>query len=97
MHARRSLAAALAISLFAAPARAIELPIPVDKAAHFGLSYVITDQLMRAGMPPTQAAALTFGVGWLKEVTDPVLDPGDLLADGLGCLAAAYVHVTFKF
>ncbi|HEY9724653.1 MAG TPA: hypothetical protein V6D47_21805 [Oscillatoriaceae cyanobacterium] len=97
MSLNRSLAAVGFCLLLAAPAQAVELPIPVDKAAHFGLSYAIADQLMRAGMPPTEAAATTFAVGWLKELTDPVVDPYDLLADGLGCLAAGYLHLEFKF
>lgn len=83
------------VALLASPARAegFQLPLETDKAAHFGLSYVMTDQLMRAGMPPDQAVIATFFMGWLKEVADGRVDPGDLGADAAGCLAAAYLRV----
>ncbi|MFN3431204.1 MAG: hypothetical protein ACK46X_14780 [Candidatus Sericytochromatia bacterium] len=80
-----------------APALALDLPIPVDKAAHFGVSYVVTDQLMRAGMRPEQAVGVTLFGGWLKEVLDRQFDPTDLAADAAGALAAAYLRVEFKF
>ena len=76
---------------------ALDLPIPVDKAAHFGVSYVVTDQLMRAGMRPEQAVGVTLFGGWLKEVVDRQFDATDLAADAAGALAAAYLRVEFKF
>lgn len=89
-----ALAAVLVLAL-ATPARAegFKLPIEADKAAHFGLSYVIADQLMRAGLPPDQAMIATFFIGWFKEVSDGRVDPGDLGADAAGCLSAAYLRV----
>ncbi len=81
--------------VLASPVRAegFKLPIETDKAAHFGVSYVITDQLMRAGLPPDQAMIATFFIGWFKEVADGRVDPGDLGADVAGSLAAAYLRV----
>lgn len=84
------------VAATAAPARAWS-PLPVDKAAHFGLSYVVMDQLMRAGVPVEQALVATMLVGWLKEVTDGEIDGGDLAADAAGCLAAGFLRVQFRW
>lgn len=80
-----------------APAAALDLPVPVDKVAHFGVCYVMTDQLVRAGLSREQAVAATLAVGWLKEVADNRLDPYDLAADAAGALTAAYVCVEWRF
>jgi hypothetical protein len=96
MLARLFLPLALWLTL-SSPARAFDLPVPVDKAAHFGACYVITDQLMRAGMKPEHAVAATLFIGWAKEVTDRPFDPYDLAADTLGALAAGYLRLSFKF
>jgi hypothetical protein len=94
----RSVAAALAIMIWpAAPAFALDLPIPTDKVAHFGVCYVMTDQLMRLGARPEQAIGATLFVCWLKEVVDRQFDPYDLAADTAGSLAAAYLRVELKF
>ena len=79
------------------PATALDLPAPTDKVAHFGVSYVVTDQLIRSGMTREQAVATTLFVGWVKEVVDDRVDPYDLAADAAGALAAAYVRVEWKF
>lgn len=69
------------------------LPLPTDKVAHFGVSYVMTDQLMRAGFRPEHALMLTLLVGLIKEAFDDHIDPGDLGANAAGSLAAAYLNV----
>lgn len=76
----------------ALPARAWS-PVPVDKVAHFGVSYVLTDQLLRANVPLEQAIVVTLLVGWLKEVTDGEIDAGDLAADLAGSLSAGFIRV----
>ena len=68
------------------------LPIPADKAAHFGVSYVLTDQLLRVGLRPEQAVAVTLLVGLLKEMLDDQIDPGDLGANAAGSLTAGYMN-----
>lgn len=92
---RRSVLALALFMICASPtgAHAFELPVEADKAAHFGLSYALTDQLMRAGLPADQAVIAILFVGWFKEVADGRVDPGDLGADAAGCLAAAYLRV----
>ena len=87
-----SLIASLTLATAGLPAQAF-VPLAVDKVAHFGLSYVITDQLQRAGVPSEQAIAVTLLIGWLKEVHDGQLDAGDLAADAAGSLAAAFLRV----
>ncbi|MNT65628.1 hypothetical protein D3C72_2036240 [compost metagenome] len=81
----------------APPAWAIDLPVPVDKAAHFGISYAVTDQLIRLGATPEQAVGITIFGGWLKEVLDRQFDPYDMAADVAGALAAGYLRVELKF
>lgn len=81
----------------APPAAALDLPVPVDKAAHFGVSYAVTDQLIRLGASPEQAVGITIFGGWLKEVLDRQFDPYDLAADVAGALAAGYLRVEVKF
>lgn len=97
----RPVASAIALAALtlvpASPALALDLPIPTDKVAHFGVCYVMTDQLMRLGARPEQAIGATLLVGWLKEVVDRKFDPTDFAADTAGSLAAAYLRVTLKF
>ncbi|MEB3285841.1 MAG: hypothetical protein VKN33_11190 [Candidatus Sericytochromatia bacterium] len=73
------------------------LPVPTDKAAHFGVSYVLTDQLMRMGLRPEHAIMVTLVLGWVKEITDDHIDAGDLGADAAGSLAAAYLNWQFNW
>ncbi|MEB3328709.1 MAG: hypothetical protein VKQ33_05705 [Candidatus Sericytochromatia bacterium] len=87
-----SLLITLALATGGRPALAVS-PVPVDKVAHFGVSYVLTDQLQRAGVPPAQAIAVTLLIGWLKEVLDGQVDGGDLAADAAGSLAAAFLRL----
>lgn len=71
--------------------------VGVDRVAHFGLSYVITDQLMRAGLGPLPAIAATLLVGAAKELVDGKPDAFDFGADAAGSLAAAYLKVGLIF
>ncbi|MEB3197643.1 MAG: hypothetical protein VKP62_10615 [Candidatus Sericytochromatia bacterium] len=87
------LTALLAFGLMVRPAEAITWPpVPVDKAAHFGLSYVITDQLIRAGRPVPEAVLITIALGGIKEVLDSQFDPLDLAADVSGSFAGAFLR-----
>lgn len=96
-RASRLIACLLAWVLTAPPAMAFDLRVPADKAAHFGVSYAITDQLMRLGLTPEEAVAATLAAGWFKEVTDPRPDPLDMTANIAGALLAAYVRVELRF
>lgn len=98
-RAGAALFAALLCLSSPAPAQAqvLDLSSVTDKAAHFGVSYVLTDQLMRMGARPEQAVGATIFVGWLKEVVDRRFDPYDLAADAAGALAAGYLRVELKF
>ena len=86
------MATACMLVMTAEPARAFTLPVPVDKAAHFGVSYVMTDQLIRLGATREQALAVTLVLGLFKEVTDRPFDPYDMAANVAGALAAAYLR-----
>ena len=68
--------------------------IPVDKAAHFGVSYVICDQLQRnAGFNRFWASVTTLAIGAAKEkFVDDHWDSGDFAADCAGVLCW---HVKF--
>ena len=61
---------------------------PADKAAHFGVSYVICDQLERnCGMNKFWAAFTTLAIGAAKEAwIDDHWDSGDFAADCAGVL-----------
>ena len=62
--------------------------VGVDRFAHFGLSYVINDQLKRnAGFNDFWAAATTLAIGAAKEKwIDKQWDNGDFAADCAGVL-----------
>ena len=62
--------------------------IGVDKAAHFGACYIISDQLARhTKMTPLERFATTMAIGYAKEkLCDSSVDNHDLIADGLGAL-----------
>lgn len=62
---------------------------PADKAAHFGVSYVICDQLERnCGFNKFWAGFTTLAIGAAKEVwIDDHWDGGDFAADCAGVLA----------
>lgn len=68
--------------------------IPADKAAHFGVSYVICDQLQRnAGFNRFWASVTTLAIGAAKEgLIDDHWDSGDFAADCAGVLCW---HVKF--
>lgn len=62
--------------------------VGVDRFAHFGISYVINDQLKRnAGFNDFWAAATTLAIGAAKEKwIDKLWDNGDFAADCAGVL-----------
>ena len=77
-----------------APSLCYAQDIPVDKAAHFGVSYVICDQLQRnAGFNRFWASVTTLAIGAAKEkFVDDHWDSGDFAADCAGVLCW---HVKF--
>jgi hypothetical protein len=97
MSPRAAIGAVTAWLVMTAPASALDFPVDTDKVAHFGVSYIITDQLIRSGLTREQAVGTTLFVGWLKEVIDEHPDGYDLAADTAGALAAAYVRVEWRF
>jgi len=61
--------------------------IPLDKQAHFALSYIGVDVLTELGVPRPVASLGVLLVGIFKEyVNDKVPDEGDLAADIAGVL-----------
>ena len=63
--------------------------IGVDRVAHFGVSYIINDQLQAAGMTMLEATLTTIAIGAAKEKwVDKKWDGGDFTADCLGALTA---------
>ncbi len=85
----------LVVCLWVRPAYAEITPF-TDKAAHFGLSYVMTDQLVRVGAPTDWAIFGVIGIGLTKELLDSrrgTFDFGDLSADIAGALCAGYLRI----
>jgi hypothetical protein len=76
------------------PANAASISdFPADKAAHFGVSYVICDQLERnCGFNKFWAGFTTLAIGAAKEALDDHWDGGDFAADCAGVLCW---HVKF--
>ena len=80
------------LTILSAPAMAAEHSLAdsvgVDRFAHFGISYVINDQLKRnAGFNDFWAAATTLAIGAAKENwIDKQWDNGDFAADCAGVL-----------
>lgn len=65
----------------------IEDHVGVDRFAHAGCSYIIADQLHRAGMNKFWAGATTLALGAAKERwIDDHWDGGDFAADCAGVL-----------
>ena len=61
--------------------------IPVDKAAHFGVGYIISDQLQRnAKCSAFEAFLITTGIAWAKEKLDDHVDNDDAYATMAGAL-----------
>lgn len=87
------------MAVFPARVRALEL----DKQAHayacFGLSLASADLVESRGgrYPELKGLGLALGVGFLKELTDPRFEGGDLLADTLGAVTAALFHYSVRF
>lgn len=68
--------------------------IPVDKAAHFGVGYIIQDQLERnAHMSKFEAFLTTTAIAWAKEkYLDSHVDNNDAYATMAGAL---FYHIEF--
>lgn len=68
--------------------------IGVDRFAHFGVSYVINDELQRnCKMSPFAATLTTIAIGAAKEqFVDDHFDRGDFAAD---CAGALFYQVRF--
>jgi hypothetical protein len=65
----------------------VEDHVGVDRFAHAGCSYIIADQLHRAGMNRFWAGAATVAIGAAKEKwIDGEFDRGDFAADCVGVL-----------
>jgi hypothetical protein len=77
--------------------QAIDLSGVMDKTAHFGVSYIISDQLHKAGYSPLESITASLLVGYVKELSDKTIDPYDLLADTAGSLAGVYLRWEMKF
>lgn len=61
--------------------------IPIDKAAHFGAGYIISDQLQRnAKCSAFEAFLITTGIAWAKEKLDDQVDNDDAYATMAGAL-----------
>lgn len=93
------LAVFAALFFVVAPAQAQALDdtisdVGVDRFAHFGISYVINDQLQKqAKMGPFAATLTTIAIGAAKEQwADDHFDRGDFAAD---CAGALFYEVKF--
>ena len=65
----------------------VEDHVGVDRFAHAGCSYIIADQLHRAGMNRFWAGAATVAIGAAKEKwADDRWDPHDFAADCAGVM-----------
>lgn len=84
----KKLIAGITAGLVLALPLSAEASIPADKAAHFGVSYVICDQLERnCGFNKFWSAFTTLAIGAAKEALDDHWDGGDFAADCAGVLA----------
>lgn len=83
----KKLIAGLAAGLVLTLPLSASASIPADKAAHFGVSYVICDQLERnCGFNKFWAGFTTLAIGAAKEALDDHWDGGDFAADCAGVL-----------
>jgi hypothetical protein len=82
------------------------LPLEVDKAAHFGLSFALTEVLYRLlhhglkapkGFSLGLACGIVFAGTAFKEFHDPNPDGHDILANTAGISSAALKIVVFEF
>lgn len=78
----------LSVPCFASSLHDIQDSIGTDKFAHFGMGYVITDQLQRnVGMSTLEAIATTAFIAYAKEKwVDDNFTSGDITATVLGGL-----------
>lgn len=72
--------------------------IPLDKQAHFLGGWALAASIVLIGHPLWEAAAVTFGVGCLKEIYDArnkdkhTADPLDLLATCCGIIPVGVIN-----
>ena len=85
---------ALPVTARAQPLNDAVSDIGVDRFAHFGVSYVINDELQRnCKMSPFAATLTTIAIGAAKEqFVDDHFDRGDFAAD---CAGALFYQVHF--
>ena len=85
---------ALPVTAQAQPLNDAVSDIGVDRFAHFGVSYVINNQLQRScHMSPFTATLTTIAIGAAKEqFVDDHFDKGDFAAD---CAGALFYQVHF--
>lgn len=71
--------------------------IPLDKQAHFLGGWALAATVLMLGHPLWHAAAVVFGIGFLKEVYDfkykHTADPLDLLATCCGWFPVAGIQM----
>lgn len=102
MAPKASLFLALLLFLGPTPAQAVD----TDKAAHFGLSFALTEVLYRVlhnglGAPKGFSLGLACGIVFVatstKEFYDATPDGRDILANTVGISSAAFKIVVFEF
>lgn len=72
---------------FAGPMQNLQNDIGTDKVAHFGVGYIINDQLERhTKFTPLERFLTVAAIGYIKEATDDHFDKNDLLATCAGGL-----------
>lgn len=88
---------------FALPANAYRFDASdKDKQLHFLASYAINTTILAASPKDLanrrlKAAAITAGVGLVKELADSQFSRGDFVADYLGILVSTGVSIVFEF
>ena len=72
--------------------RNLQKRLPTDYALHFSVCYILMHLLVETTKSYTIALVVTAVIGLLKEfLVDKEASVGDLVADGLGIIAASFV------
>lgn len=72
---------------FAGPMQDLQNDVGTDKVAHFGVGYIINDQLERhTKFTPLERLLTVTAIAYVKESTDDHFDRNDLLATMAGGL-----------